>query len=61
MGVVANTYWQLPNVLRSDSPHAFAAQGPEAARITAPHPVGVDEECDEARASLPFAVLLWQH
>ena len=24
MGVVANTFWQLP-----DSPHAFAAKGPE--------------------------------
>jgi aminoglycoside 3-N-acetyltransferase len=41
MGVVANTFWQLPNVLRSDSPHAFAARGPEAARITAAHPVEV--------------------
>ena len=28
-------------VLRSDSPHAFAAAGPQAARITAPHPVDV--------------------
>jgi aminoglycoside 3-N-acetyltransferase len=41
MGVVANTFWQLPNVLRSNSPHAFAAKGPEAAGITAPHPVDV--------------------
>lgn len=41
MGVVADTFWQLPNVLRSDSPHAFAAQGPQADRITAPHPVDV--------------------
>ena len=39
MGVVADTFWRLPGVLRSDSPHAFAAQGPEAERITAPHPV----------------------
>ena len=35
MGVVADTFWRLPGVLRSDSPHAFAAIGPEAARITA--------------------------
>lgn len=38
MGIVADTFWRLPDVLRSDSPHAFAAVGPEAARITAPHP-----------------------
>ena len=36
MGIVAQTFWQLPGVLRSDSPHAFAAAGPQAARITAP-------------------------
>ena len=46
MGVVANTYWQLPNVLRSDSPHAFAAQGPKAAWITAPHPVDLPHGLD---------------
>ena len=40
-GIVAQTFWQLPGVLRSDSPHAFAAAGPQAARITAPHPVDV--------------------
>jgi aminoglycoside N3'-acetyltransferase len=39
MGVVADTFWRMPNVLRSDSPHAFAAIGPEAARITADHPL----------------------
>ena len=41
MGVVADTFWRTPNVLRSDSPHAFAALGPEAARITADHPLDV--------------------
>ena len=41
MGVVANTFWQMPGVLRSDSPHAFAALGPQAARITAAHPIDV--------------------
>ena len=41
MGVVADTFWRLPDVLRSDSPHAFAAIGPDAARITADHPLDV--------------------
>ena len=41
MGVVADTFWRRPGVLRSDSPHAFAARGPLAARITADHPVDV--------------------
>ena len=39
MGVVAQTFWQQPAVMRSDSPHAFAASGPQANHITAPHPV----------------------
>jgi aminoglycoside N3'-acetyltransferase len=38
LGVVADAFWRMPGVLRSDSPHAFAARGPAAARITAPHP-----------------------
>lgn len=46
MGIVADTFWQLPAVLRSDSPHAFAAEGPEAAQITAPHPVEVPHGLD---------------
>ena len=37
MGVVADTFRRLPEVLRSDSPHAFAAAGPLASRILAPH------------------------
>jgi aminoglycoside N3'-acetyltransferase/RimJ/RimL family protein N-acetyltransferase len=41
LGVVADTFWRLPGVRRSDSPHAFAAIGPRAAQITAPHPVDV--------------------
>jgi aminoglycoside N3'-acetyltransferase len=41
MGVVADTFWRMPGVLRSDSPHAFAASGPRAAAITRPHPVDV--------------------
>lgn len=41
MGVLADTFWRLPGVKRSDSPHSFAAIGPEAARITANHPLDV--------------------
>lgn len=40
-GVVADMFWRLPGVLRSDSPHAFAAIGPKASRITADHPLDV--------------------
>jgi aminoglycoside 3-N-acetyltransferase len=38
LGVVADTFWRLPGVQRSDSPHSFAAQGRHAVEITAPHP-----------------------
>jgi aminoglycoside N3'-acetyltransferase len=41
MGVLADTFWRLPGVARSDSPHSFAAIGPAAARITADHPLDV--------------------
>jgi aminoglycoside N3'-acetyltransferase len=41
MGVVAERFRKLPGVLRSDSPHAFAAIGPRAAEITTPHPLDV--------------------
>jgi aminoglycoside N3'-acetyltransferase len=46
MGVVADTFWRLPGVLRSDSPHAFAAIGPKAAEITAAHPLDVPHGLD---------------
>ena len=39
MGVVADTFWRLPGVLRSDNNHAFAAVGPLAEKILAPHPI----------------------
>jgi aminoglycoside N3'-acetyltransferase len=39
MGIVAETFWRMPGVRRSDSPHAFAAVGPLAKRLTGPHPV----------------------
>ena len=35
LGVVADTFWRLPGVVRSDHPFALAAAGPHAARITA--------------------------
>ena len=38
MGIIADTFWRRPGVLRSDSPHSFAAYGPHAEEITAPHP-----------------------
>ena len=34
LGVVADTFWRLPGVVRSDHPFAFAAVGPQAARVT---------------------------
>jgi len=41
MGVVADTFWRLPGVLRTDSPHAFAATGPRAREITRNQPIDV--------------------
>jgi aminoglycoside 3-N-acetyltransferase len=41
LGIVADTFWRMPGVLRSDNPHTFAALGPSAAHITAPHPLDV--------------------
>ena len=35
LGVVADTFWRLPGVIRSDHLQAFAAAGPRAAQITA--------------------------
>ncbi len=35
LGVTADTFWRLPNVLRSNHVFAFAALGPHASRITA--------------------------
>jgi len=34
LGIVADTFWRLPGVLRSNHCFAFAAVGPEAAKIT---------------------------
>jgi len=46
VGLLADTFWRMPGVLRSDSPHAFAANGPHAARITEPHPVDIPHGID---------------
>jgi len=35
LGIVARTFWRLPNVRRSRHVHAFAAIGPHAARVVA--------------------------
>jgi len=34
LGIVADTFWRLPGVVRSNHPHAFAAAGPQSARVT---------------------------
>jgi aminoglycoside 3-N-acetyltransferase len=41
MGVVADAFWRLPGVMRSDNNHAFAAIGPLAETILAPHPIDI--------------------
>jgi aminoglycoside N3'-acetyltransferase len=40
LGVVPDTFWRLPGVIRSNHPFAFAATGPQAAWITSgPFPI----------------------
>jgi aminoglycoside N3'-acetyltransferase len=46
VGVVADTFWRMPGVLRSDNPHAFAAVGPLAASITRSHPIDIPHGLD---------------
>jgi aminoglycoside 3-N-acetyltransferase len=46
MGIVAETFRQLPGVLRTDNPHAFAAIGPRAAEVTRPQPVEIPHGLD---------------
>ena len=46
VGLLADTFWRMPGVLRSDNPHAFAAHGPLASRITQPHPIDIPHGVD---------------
>lgn len=46
MGIVADTFWRMPGVLRSNNPHAFAARGPLAPEITADHSLDVPHGLD---------------
>jgi aminoglycoside N3'-acetyltransferase len=46
LGVVADTFWRMPGVLRSDNPHGFAAIGPRAEAIVAAHPIDVPHGID---------------
>jgi aminoglycoside N3'-acetyltransferase len=46
MGIIADTFWRQPGVLRSRNPHAFAARGPAAEFITSPHPLDVPHGLD---------------
>jgi aminoglycoside N3'-acetyltransferase len=39
LGIVADTFWRLPGVLRSPHPEAFAAAGPRAAEIVLADPL----------------------
>lgn len=62
MGIVADTFWRLPRVLRGDHPtSSFAARGPLAAEIAAPQPLmpghGPDSPIGRVRA-LGGSVLL---
>lgn len=41
MGILADTFWRLPDVRRSDNHGAFAAYGQYADQITASHPIDV--------------------
>lgn len=62
MGIVADTFWRRAGVLRSDSPHAFAAIGPLASVILEPHPVtvphGLDSPIGRAHALDAHVLLL---
>ena len=46
MGITADIFWRLPGVLRSDNNHAFAAVGPLAEQILAPHPIDIPHGLD---------------
>jgi aminoglycoside N3'-acetyltransferase len=62
MGVVADRFWRLPDVSRSDNVSSFAAIGPLAAAITAPHPLapphGIDSPVGRVAALGGWVLLL---
>jgi aminoglycoside 3-N-acetyltransferase len=62
MGIVADTFWRIPGVLRSDNVSSFAAVGPLAPAIVAPHPLapphGIDSPVGRACALGGFVLLL---
>ena len=62
MGVVADSFWRLPGVTRSDNVFAFAAKGPLARAITAPQPFspphGIDSPVGRIAALGGFVLLL---
>jgi len=63
MGIIAETFWRLPGVLRSDHPtSSFAARGPMAEAITAPQPVvpghGLDSPIGRVHELDGWALLL---
>ena len=62
MGVVADRFWRMTGVVRSDHCASFAAVGPLASTITAPHPLapphGIDSPVGRACALGGFVLLL---
>lgn len=46
MGIVADTFWRQPDVLRGDNAHAFAAKGTHAKHITASQPLDIPHGLD---------------
>ena len=62
MGVVADAFWRLRGVLRSNHHASFAAAGPLAPVITAPHPLapphGIDSPVGRVCALGGFVLLL---
>lgn len=62
MGIVADTFWREPGVLRSDHCASFSAVGPLARAITRPHPLapphGIDSPVGRVAALGGFVLLL---